>query len=229
MQKSRFRQTRTLGAIAALLATPLAAAAGPLCEPFSELAIHLEENRTDGDGEIVLVAKGDEDGLRRLRITAPNGKQYEFRAPKSGIGILQFVFESSEPTDLQEIFDSFPAGAYAVRGTTVEGDCLNGSATLSHAAAPAPSILSPAEGAVVAPDAFVVTWSPVAGVAGYLVELTNEDSGQELRIDLDASETRFEVPSDWLVPGTPYEVIVAATSAATGNVASNQVIVTTEP
>ena len=78
-------------------------------------------------------------------------------------------------------------------------------------------------------DAFVVTWSPVAGVLSYFVEVTNEETNQVLRLGVDPSETSFEVPSSWLQAGVSHEVTVAAVSAATGNVASNQVVVTTEP
>ena len=66
-----------LGCAAFLLTASLAepALGAKDCLEFEELALTLEQNATDGDTEVVLFAKGGDEGLRRLTITAPDGRK----------------------------------------------------------------------------------------------------------------------------------------------------------
>ena len=68
------------------------AAAQKTCEEFEELLMTLEQNATDGDTEVVFLAKTEEEGLRRLSITAPNGRRVaRFKGDKRSIGIREFA------------------------------------------------------------------------------------------------------------------------------------------
>ena len=96
---------------------------------------------------------------------------------------------------------------------------------LGNEASP-PTILTPADGAVVTPAQFEPTWNAVAGATGYFIELTNVTTEQKLSADLDASQKSFAVPETWLAPGTEYEVVVAA-RASNGNLAGVVVFATT--
>ncbi len=126
-------------------ATQDAAARGRGCDAFSELRMTLERNETDGDTEVVLFAKGQDDGLSALWITVPNGRIVAaVFGDRHGIGLREFALESAEPPDLGRVLRSFPEGIYRMRGVSVEGDCLAGSVPLSHRIAPATQLLTPA-------------------------------------------------------------------------------------
>src|SRR5918992_3688331 len=71
----------------AVLLAPSAFARDQHCLEFSELIMTLERNATDGDTEVVLFAQGQDDGLKRLVIRAPNGRRVaEFKGDERGIG-----------------------------------------------------------------------------------------------------------------------------------------------
>ena len=57
----------------------------------------------------------------------------------------------------------------------------------------------------------LVRWSPVPGIAQYLLEIENEstDPEQSLTINLPPEANSFLVPADWLTPGSEYQVGVA--------------------
>lgn len=202
------------------LGTATSAVAASPCGEFSDLAIHLEVNATDGDAEVVIFAKGGDDGLKSLAVTSPTGRITAgfFGSPR-GIGIREFILESAEPPDLDAVLRSFPEGTYRVRGRTVRGECLKGTAFLSHVVAPAPVLLTPTEDAELALNGLVVTWEAVPDVASYVIGVDNEDQGTALVAESAASATSFTVPADWLEPGTAYVVSVAA-KMPDGNVTS---------
>lgn len=181
------------------------------CLEFSELAIFLEQNATDVDTEVVIFAKGGDEGLGRFGVTAPNGRKVaRFEASGPGvIGIREFNLESPEPPDLQEVLDGFPEGIYRFRARTMTGDCLRGEAFLSHEIAPASELLTPKEDETLPRDAVIVTWVEVPEAETYIVELQNEETEEELVADVPSSDLRFIPPEGWLVPGTEYQVSVA--------------------
>jgi hypothetical protein len=211
------RKSFTAVALAALAMGPASQASAQACDTFDTLTIHLEVNATDADGEIVLLAKGQDDGLDRLRVWGPNNKKFlEFRGRKGGVGVREFILESAEPPDLSEVLASFPAGNYRVRGVTVADDCLEGIAALSHTQAPATQIVTPAPNEVLDAEDFIVSWAPVSGAAGYFLELVDENLGYVLKADLPPTQTQFDA-SGWVGDGGEYEVVVAV-KAANGNV-----------
>lgn len=237
-QAAHIPQQHVVTAVAfavALLATPAGADSASVapaqhhCRPFSELRLVLERNATDGDTEVVLFAKGHDDGLQRLTVTAPNGRAVvRFNGDKRGIGIREFHLESAEPPDLDAVLQSFPEGVYRFVGQTVPGNCLTGSAYLSHALAPTTTLLTPAENAVVPVAELVLSWSPVIGAEHYLVELNNEDSGSEITFALAADTTTLAIPAALLVPNATYQFAVGV-ETATGNITFVELYFYTQP
>lgn len=217
-----------IGALALFGAGPaIATNSQPSCGEFSALTIVLEHNATDGDSEVVVFAKGQDDGLKSLTVTSPKGRLIgAFIGNPKGIGIREFILESAEPTDLNSVLRSFPEGKYRFRGTTVNGDCLKGTATLSHVLAPATVILTPGEGEVLALDGFVLRWEAVPGAASYVIGIDNEDRGNTLVAEIAPTATSFTVPAEWLEAGTEYAASVSV-KAADGNASSVQITVAT--
>lgn len=209
-------QLASLG-IAAVLAQPALAKDKP-CLSFEELRMTLEQNATDGDTEVVLFAKGQDDGLKRLVITAPNGRRVaKFNGDQRGIGLREFNLESAEPPDLDAVLASFPEGTYSFAGSTVTGECIKGEAFLSHQIAPATVLLTPLDGQIVPVDQLVLSWTSVADVERYVVELNNEDSGSEFTFEIFPPTTSVAIPSHFLQPGSEYQFAVGV-KTANGNV-----------
>lgn len=209
-----------LVALGSFYATADGAERWPRCLPFTELSIVLEQNATDGDAEVVIFAKGQDEGLSELSIRAPNGRSVaHIVGSRRGVGLREFVIESAEPPDLPRILASFPAGTYSFLGRTVGGDFLRGSAVLSHAFAPAATILTPADEEIVPIDHVVLSWAAVPGAEVYIVELTNEALGNEYRFEILPPTTSLAVPAAMLADGTEYLYGVAV-KAADGNITS---------
>jgi hypothetical protein len=82
---------------------------------------------------------------QRLEFFDPNGQKI-FDARGSGSvgrqGVTELFFESAEPSfdeqSLEELFSRFPSGHYPFKGTTVDGQTLNGKATLKQIFPPGP-------------------------------------------------------------------------------------------
>ena len=203
--------------LAAILAQPALPKNKP-CLSFSELRMTLERNATDGDTEVVLFAQGQDDGLIRLVITAPDGRRVaEFKGDQSGIGIREFNLESAEPPDLDAVLASFPEGNYFVAGRTVKGECMTGSVFLSHQIAPATTLLSPQEDQVVPVDQLVLSWSAVAGAERYVVELNNETTGSEFTFEVFPPASSMPIPAHFLQRDSEYQFGVGV-KTATGNI-----------
>jgi len=202
------RIATTLSLALAIGGAPALAAPAP-CQEFEELFMSLEQNATDGDTEVVFFAKTVTDGLQKLQVTAPNGRQVaKFGGDKRTIGIREFVLESAEPSDVNLVLDSFPEGAYLYRGKTVEGDCVEGEADLSHTLAPATTLLTPAPAAVVPLTELLLSWSAVAGAESYIVELNNEDTGSEFSFGVFPPTASLTIPAALLVAGSEYQFAV---------------------
>jgi hypothetical protein len=209
------RQVRTslvaAAAAAAAFAWQPASSAPTACDEFSELRMTLEQNATDGDTEVVLFAKGQDEGLRRLKITAPNGRvitTLRGAGKRRSIGLREFNLESAEPPDLAAVLRSFPEGLYGFSGRTVSGGCLQGQAALSHQIAPATILLIPAENQVVALGQLVLSWAAVAGAERYVVELNNESNGAEMKLDVFPPTTSLAIGPPLLQAGSEYQFAV---------------------
>lgn len=184
---------------------------------IEDVAILLEVNETDLDAEIVLEINFD-DGIQRLSIWDPNKRRVlNLNARDRGrIGLSEVIIETAEP-DIKSMLNAYPEGEYIVLVKTVFGDRLIGTAELLHDLLPAPSF-SPSEGELVDPNAdLVVTWDPVAEAKSYTIEIKQDDLDVNITAKLDSDVTNFSVPTDFLAPGTEYEIGIA-TEAPNGNI-----------
>jgi hypothetical protein len=199
-------------------------------EPFDIAEIHVEKNATDDDTEIVIEAVGGDDGLCQFRVDAPDGRPIVHfnTVDRSTGGQREFVIESPEPPG-DAILAGYPEGLYRFRGRTCDGDPFDSADPLSHDLPAAVVITSPAAGSEVdASNGIVIEWSPVPGVAEFIVELENEsaDPEQTLSLNLPAGTTHLEVPASWIASGAEYQVGVA-TVAPNGNVVFAEIQFTT--
>ena len=215
-----WRMTKPFALLSIVLLTTVAGMAAERAESFAELSMIYEVNETDGDAEVVIVAKADE-GLAHLVVRDPGGKiirvgSNDHRRGRDAVGLAEILLETAEPSP-EALKAAFPEGTYAIEGRTVSGVRLAGEVTLSHVVLPAPAF-APTDGAEVAPTALVVTWQPVAGAAFYIVEIENDDLDVNITAKLDAAQTSFAVPDGFLRPETEYELGVA-TGTVHGNVA----------
>ena len=191
--------------------------------PFEDATMIIEVNSTDGDAGLQVFLDGEP--WRSIEVRSPDGRKI-FAVNAKGelrdLGLTELFSESNEPSfddmPLEEFLALFQEGEYLFSGTTVEGDRLTGTATLSHDIPAGPIIVSPEDGAVVSPDAFVVEWEPVtepAGIdiAGYQVIVEREDPLRVFQVTLPSAATSVTVPSEFLEAATDYEVEVLAIEA----------------
>lgn len=213
----------TVGVVLASTSTLSVAGGSPhktaLAE-FEFVTIHVEQNTTDGDTEVVISAKAGDEGLHTLSIKTPDRRHvaHVLSLDRSMMGVREFVFESPEPPG-EAILAAYPEGTYTFTGVSSIGERFRGQAVLSHEL-PAPvTILHPAQNARVGAGSLSVQWSAVTGISEYVIEFENEsaDPEQILRVNVPGSQTSFEIPSSMLAAGADYQVGVW-TVATNGNV-----------
>jgi hypothetical protein len=199
---------------------------------FSQTRIIIEVNATAGDAGIQIFV--DAAGWQRLEVFDPNGQKiFDVRGSGSvgNQGVTELFFESAEPSfaeqSLDELFTRFPEGNYTFKGTTVDGQALNGKAPLKHNIPARPDIVSPAEGAVLSPTGpIVIDWEPVANpfpgtasavsIVGYQV-IVEQVKPQPLRVfsvNLPPTVTEVTVSPEFLRPNAEYLVEVLAIEAS---------------
>jgi hypothetical protein len=178
---------------------------------FSIAEIFLEQNFTDRDTEVVIFAKGEDDGFKKFSLIAPDGRiVYRFRAPNQGdnIGGREIVVESPEPADLNIVLDAYPEGRYQFFGKTFSGERFFSTAELVHNI-PSPAIITfPVADDTVDRFTLDITWEPVPEAVSYLVELKNEETDIALEAQIPGDVTNFEAPAEWVTPGSEYQVSV---------------------
>lgn len=208
-----------MATLAVLIAAVSPTQAAWRCDRFAELQLTLERNATDGDTEVVLFAQGQDEGLKNLVILAPDRERVvaNVMSDGRGIGLREFHLESAEPPDLGAVLRSFPRGSYFFFGRTVTGECLTGTARLSHVIAPATTLLSPREDEIVPVHHLVLDWKPVAQAERYIIELNNEDTGSEYTLDVFPPRSRLAIPANLLERGSEYQFGVGVVTAD-GNV-----------
>jgi hypothetical protein len=190
-------------ALSALLACTGLSQAGE----FENASIHLERNVVDEDAEAVINLKTEESGLSSLLIVAPDGRRvarFDSRNRRN-LGAREMLLETPEPS-LGAVLASYPEGTYRLVGKTFDGEDLTAEVDLSHDFTAPATVTFPAEGATVPAAGLVIQWQPVAGVAGYFLELEQEDLELVLEVTLPASATSFSPPAGWLLPGAEYVV-----------------------
>ena len=187
---------------------------------FAVASIHLEQNATDRDGEIVIEAVGSGDGLAKLTVVAPNGRTVlDVAAPDaSTLGFREFRFESPEPRDVEKLKSGYPEGVYRFSGVSAAGAKLEGQARLSHRLPAPAAFLRPKAGARdVAIRSLEITWTPVRNLAGHVVYIEQPELRVEITAKVPGSAVSFAVPDGFLVPGTEYQVGLGTVSAE-GNI-----------
>jgi hypothetical protein len=205
--------------------------------PFGDAQIRIEVNSTDGDAGLQIFLDGE--AWKQIRIEDPNGRLV-FEVDNFGklrrLGSTELFMESNEP-DFQEdmslpaILKLLPAGVYDFEGTTVDGEELEGEATLTHDLPCGPEVTSPGDGDTLDPNAAVViAWDQVTNkldttsatgecsdstdieIIAYevIVELEGAEPPQKLDIFLPASATSVTVPAELIVPAGEYKFEVLA-------------------
>lgn len=186
-------------------------------QEFDDAIIYLEQNFTDQDTEVVVLAKGQDEGLRTLKIHDPyRRKVLHLHAKRRTLGVREFAMESPEP-GLSEVLQAYHEGEYTFRGRTFSGVILKSVAFLSHdIPGPAVIVFPEDEAQDIDPDAdLIIQWEPVDGAVKYLIEVEREDPEPELSMESEAVENAvsFTVSAEWLEPDSEYQVGVAVVNA----------------
>lgn len=197
--------------------------------PFAVANVYFEQNATDGDFEVVFEVKGGDKGLAKLAVVSPDGRTVlDFTAPDaSTLGIRQFRFESPEPANFESLRSAYPEGVYTFTATSVAGDKLRSESKLNHKLPATVSFLRPTAGALdVGVKDMEVTWTPVKGLAGYIVKIEQDELGVSIMAKLPESVAKFAVPNGFLLPGTEYQLGIG-TVTNDGNVSFVETTFTT--
>jgi hypothetical protein len=164
------------------------------------------------EDEAVLVASAESDtSLARVDVRGPLGESVLRMQAGDGqaLGISGFQVETLE-SEASVLFLAFPEGVYDLRGRSVDGSIVHGSAVLSHELLPAPIVTYPSEGAANVPTSgLVVTWVADSQALGYRVILEQDDN-DGLSVELPAGTDSFAVPDGILEAGKETLLEVAA-------------------
>lgn len=226
------RPSQILVGVALLMApngsTPWASRGSASALRFELNSVRLEQNATDRDLEVVFEATAGEEGLAKLQVVSPDGRTViDFTAPASTPGMRHFLFESPEPKDGGGLKSAYPQGAYSFTGATIAGEKLQGVARLGHKLPPTASLLSPKAGAKgVAVKGLEISWTPVDGLAAYVIELDQPELNVSLQTRLPGSVASFAVPDGFLRPGTTYTLGIGTVSKG-GNISFVETTLTT--
>lgn len=208
--------------------------AGPTLPSVSlkDAKLLIEHNATDEDTGFQAFVDGE--AWKELRLSRPDGQQVLQVTTQGSLGTLgltELFFETQEPANavvpIADVLAKLPAGTYAYKGTSMMGNPMTGSATLSHSIPMGPVLTAPAGGAIVNPTGGVVfSWQAVTQslsggavtIAAYqlIVEkdvpapFPNAFASLKLSVHLPASATSFTVSSSFFEAGTPYKWEVLA-------------------
>ena len=189
--------------------------------PFAVARVHFEHNVTDGDVEVVFEVKGGDEGLAKLAVVSPDGRTviYSTAPDASTLGIRQFRFESPEPRDIESLKSAYPEGAYTFAGATAAGNKLYGQSRLNNRLPATATFLRPGDRArgVVAEDV-EITWTTVKNIAGYILEIKQDELDVNITAKLPGSAAAFAVPAGFLITGTQYKLSIG-TVTDEGNIA----------
>ena len=190
---------------------------------LSAAKVIVEVNETDGDAGLQIFLDGD--AWRQISVFRPDGQkiaEFATAGPVNDYGLTELFSESSEPPftefPLSQFKSLFPEGEYSFTGTTIEGQAVVGSATLTHDIPNGPDLVAPEDGARVDASNVVIRWregAQPAGVdiTGYQVVVTRERPLRVIEVDLPGSVHRLTVPSEFLQSNTKYKFEVLAIDA----------------
>lgn len=167
---------------------------------FSEHRIYIEFNQTANDLGYHVSLDGED--WKKLKIINPKNRvifEVNGKGPYKNLGMTELFFEGAEPSldefPLKELLALFPEGDYSFEGTTVDGEVITGTGTLSHAVPNGPSDVR----AVLSGDSLVISWDAVTTTPPGFPERPISIEGYQLIVD------SFEVT----VPGTVTSVTVS--------------------
>jgi hypothetical protein len=218
---------------------------------LDEARFIFEVNYTDGDIGVQLIL--DSDPFDSIKGFTPDGQLFFDMQGKNSLkdlGINENFFESNEPLfrgeeaeiTIEEILDMFPEGDYELKGMTVEGMKLEGTATLSHVLPCGPVITSPVGNPD--PDGTVIAWGSVTtaidpetgdcvssddiDIIAYEVIVENDDTIQKVfDVLLPGTSNSITVSPEFLEFDTEYDLEVIAIQSNDGEY-GNQTITETD-
>jgi hypothetical protein len=209
---------------------------------FSQVRIILETNATDCDVGLQLFFDGDP--WNNVIVKNPDGQrilQVSAKGSLLGFGLTEQFNETNEPVmeelvegfpeqgcdepefTLEELFELFPEGVYEFEGRTVEGDELDGEATLSHVIPAPPQIVAPSEDGPQNRNNLVIRWERVdepildglgrgpmldeVEIVGFEVVVEREDPEPLVvfTADLPADATEIKVPPEFFQASARYK------------------------
>ena len=108
----------------------------------------------------------DGEDWKEIKIVNPEGRtifEVEGKGPYKELGMTELFFEGAEPdladVPLNELLEKFPNGEYKFIGKTVDGERIEGTATLSHAIPDGPfNVLAVLNG-----NSLVISWDAPTG------------------------------------------------------------------
>ncbi len=199
--------------------------------PFKTTKLLIEHNTADEDTGFQIFLDGEP--WRRIDIRNPSGEVVLTVTPRAklrALGLTEMFFESNEPPNAEvpipEVLANLPEGIYDFDGVTVEGEFLEGEATLSHRIPAAPVVTAPTGTSVRHDVDQLFQWSAVttaiyggtkATITHYQLIVNKLDQipgpgfgSETLSIHAPASIRTMKVPAEFLLPGTNYEWEVMA-------------------
>jgi hypothetical protein len=193
---------------------------------FKEERMFVEYSPSAGIATVIVEAESEE-AVSNVEVCQPGGaSSFRMRAENGRFALSGFVLESQE-ADLATIFDSYPAGTYVVRGRTVSGQSVTGSAEVAHELVAAPELVYPRDGARGVPSSdLTVTWNADGGAAAYRIVL-EQDENDGLTIQLPPGSDSLRIPDEMLAPRSEYHLEIAAI-APNGNRTVSEIHFTTE-
>ena len=193
---------------------------------FKEERMTLQWTATADEAVVVLSAE-TEAALGTVEILGPDGELIVDLQAHAGqdLALQGFVLETREQ-DVAGLVETYPAGTYALRAWTTDGELATGSARLTHDLLAPPVVTHPVEGEVVdATRTLEIRWELDPQAAGYEVHLEqNENDGLTVKLPGDAES--FAVPPGVLLPGEPTQVEVGVLSRS-GNCTLVEVVLAT--
>jgi hypothetical protein len=221
MKRRTWILTLSLVAVAGTVVGVASAAPPPV--QLADAKVIVEVNETDGDAGLQIFLDGDP--WRQIAVFRPDGQkiaEFATAGPVNDYGLTELFSESSEPPFTEFPLDQFkalfPEGVYTFSGTTIGGEPLTGSATLTHDIPNGPNIVAPEDGARIDSDQVVIRWREGAQpsgvqITGYQVVVTRENPLRVLSVDLPATVHRLTVPSEFLERNVRYKFEVLAIDA----------------
>jgi hypothetical protein len=192
---------------------------------LEDATVIIEVNDTEGDAGLQFFLDGEP--WKRMKVSRPGGKKVlDLRGTGRlrNWGLTESFHETNEPpfdeVPLRKFLRRFPEGTYRFAGRTIEGQKLVGKGKLSHDIPNGPEITAPAADSTVPHGDVEARWAPVpepgTEITGWRVIVEREDPFRSYQVELPASQTSVEIPSEFLEPGVEY-LIEIQTIEKSGN------------